>query len=151
MIQRFEKLTIGVTRIYKTIQKIKKTEMSTLGLKGTHVMCIYYLSQCADGLTAADLCNMCVEDKASISRILSELQTKGLIHYELPQNEKKYRARAKLTEAGRQAAAEVEALILRAVSVGGEGLTGDERDVFYQTLFQIAENLEKAFGELNHQ
>ena len=38
MIQRFEKLVTGITRIYKSIQKIKKNQMNILGLKGTHVI-----------------------------------------------------------------------------------------------------------------
>ena len=33
MIQRFEQLTNGVARIYKSIQKIKKMEMRSWGLK----------------------------------------------------------------------------------------------------------------------
>ena len=44
MIDRFENLTAGVTRIYKSIQKIKRHRMDSLGLKGTHVMCLHYLS-----------------------------------------------------------------------------------------------------------
>lgn len=39
----FELLTSGVTRIYKSIQKIKRLHMDPIGLKGTHVMCIHYL------------------------------------------------------------------------------------------------------------
>lgn len=44
MDDRFEKLTTGVARIHKNVQKIKKYYMGTLGLKGTHVMCIYFLA-----------------------------------------------------------------------------------------------------------
>ncbi len=49
MIDRFEKLTAGVTCIYKSIQKIKRHRMDALGLKGTHVMCLHYLSEHPDG------------------------------------------------------------------------------------------------------
>ena len=72
MIHRFEQLTTGVSQIYKNIQRIKKLEMRSLGLKGTHVMCLYFLHSHAEGLTAADLCALCKENKAGISRILAE-------------------------------------------------------------------------------
>lgn len=151
MLARFENLTIGVTRIYKSIQKIKKTRMSSLGLKGTHVMCIHYLSQNPDGLTAADLCSLCREDKAGISRILSELEEKDFIRYNLPHGEKKYRAKAVLTEAGKKYAHKIANLILHATKAGGEGLTDEERDIFYRILFQIADNLEQLLAQLNEQ
>lgn len=99
MIQRFEKLVTGITRIYKSVQKIKKNQMHILGLKGTHVMCIHYLSRYPEGLTAASLCQLCNEDKAGISRILADLEQKKLICYEQARN-RKYRAKALLTEAG---------------------------------------------------
>ena len=44
MDDRFEKLTTNVAQIHKSIQKIKKIYMQSQGLKSTHVMCLYYLS-----------------------------------------------------------------------------------------------------------
>ena len=78
MIHRFEQLTTGVSQIYKNIQRIKTLEMRSLGLKGTHVMCLYFLSSHPDGLTASDLCALCKENKAGISRILSDLKEQDL-------------------------------------------------------------------------
>ena len=71
MIERFEQLTLGVSRIYKNIQKIKKQSMESFGLKSTHVMCLHYLSLYPDGLSAAELCRKCEENKGGISRIRS--------------------------------------------------------------------------------
>ena len=81
MINRFEKLTSGISQIYKGIQKIKKHKMSSLGLKGTHVMCLYHLSLHEEGLTATDLCNLCGEDKAGISRILADLKAQNFLFF----------------------------------------------------------------------
>lgn len=67
MINRFEMLTTGIAQIQKKIQKIKRLKMNSFGLKGAHVMCIYYLHQNPEGLTAADLSRKCVEDKAAFS------------------------------------------------------------------------------------
>ena len=61
MDDRFEKLTTNVAQIHKSIQKIKKIYMQSQGLKSTHVMCLYYLSDHPDGLTAAGLCELCKE------------------------------------------------------------------------------------------
>ncbi len=151
MIEGFEKLTTGVSRIYKSIQKIKKTRMNSLGLKGTHVMCIYYLNQNPEGLTGAELCSLCREDKSGISRILAELEKMNFIFYSLAQGKKKYRTRALLTEAGKTYAQKVTSLISHASEAGGRGLTEEERDTFYRVLFQIADNLELLSKKLGRQ
>lgn len=152
MIDRFEKLTTGVSQIYKSIQRIKKHKMSSLGLKGTHVMCIYYLNQYPDGLTASDLCDKCKEDKAGISRILSDLESSGYIIYNKKNtlnDKKKYRAKAILTEQGRESALKVNELILNATFIGGMGLTDEERNIFYHVLFKISDNLANLCAELD--
>lgn len=147
MVDRFEKLTIGVAQIYKSIQRIKKYQMNELGLKGTHVMCIYYLSNHPDGLTAADLCEICKENKAGISRILSELEHSGFIQYQSA-HDKKYRAKAILTPEGQACASTVNDMILCATQKGGNGITEAEREVFYRVLFLISDNLNQLCAEL---
>ena len=151
MVDRFEYLTSGITQIYKSIQKIKRCRMDSLGLKGTHVMCLYYLSEYPNGLTAADLCGKCREDKAGISRILSDLEKNELITYtqkNAAKEAKKYRATAFLTTKGRQYAKKMTSLIVHATIAGGQGITPAERDIFYRILFQIADNLEKVCQSL---
>ena len=83
MLHRFSAFVGGITECYKYIQRIKAAEMTEFGLKGTHVMCLFYLAQNPEGLTAAQLCALCQEDKAAISRTLSELAEKGFL---LPQS-----------------------------------------------------------------
>ncbi len=148
MIHRFEQLTTGVSQIYKNIQRIKKLEMRSLGLKGTHVMCLYFLHSHAEGLTAADLCALCKENKAGISRILADLETHGYIQYTRPQEKKRYRSKAVLTEDGKKQAKKVNRLILRAVLEGGRDITAKERDIFYRVLNLISDNLEHFCEEL---
>ncbi len=143
MDNKFEKLTTGVARIYKSIQKIKKHHMNSLGLKGTHVMCIYFLASNPKGLTAADLCNICQEDKAGISRILSDLEANGYICYNTPPDTKRYRARAILTKKGLNCSSKVNSLIENAVKEGGQNISDKDREIFYRTLFTIADNLNK--------
>src|SRR5699024_11963085 len=42
---RFETFVLTINRIYRCIQRIKDREMEALGLKGSHVMCLFQLRQ----------------------------------------------------------------------------------------------------------
>ena len=140
---RFEAFITGVTVCYKYIQRIKSLEMTELGLKGTHVTCLFYLSNHPGGLTAAQLCQLCAEDKASVSRTVADLRSRGYI----APSERHYRTPLKLTEEGRQAAQKMEPLIQRWVQSGGDGLTDAQREVFYKSLAMIGENLRSRLEE----
>ena len=138
MIRRFEDFLTGITVCYKYIQRIKNAEMTEFGLKGTHVACLFYLSHHPDGLTSAQLCALCAEDKATISRTVSDLRGRGYIQQG---GEKNYRAPLFLTLAGMEVARQMEPLIESWVTVGGEGLTQQQRESFYDTLALISANL----------
>ncbi|MBQ7098789.1 MAG: winged helix-turn-helix transcriptional regulator [Oscillospiraceae bacterium] len=138
MIQRFDAFVSGITACYKYIQRIKSMEMTEFGLKGTHVMCLYYLRRNPAGLTAAQLCGLCAEDKAAISRTVSELRSRGYI---TSLSKKAYRAMLTLTAAGQELARKFDQLIEDWVTAGGDGLTDEERCDFYKALSSIAENL----------
>ena len=138
MIQRFDAFVSGITSCYKYIQRIKSMEMTEFGLKGTHDMCHYNLSQNPAGLTASQLCGLCAEDKAAISRTVSELKNRGYI---TTLSQKAYRAMLTLTAAGHEVARKFDLLIEGWVSTGGNGLTDEERCDFYKTLSAITENL----------
>ena len=77
--EQFESFTAAVTRAYKCLQKIKNRETERMGLKGSHVMCLYYIGKTPGGLTAAELCRLCHEDKAAISRTLVDLTERGYL------------------------------------------------------------------------
>ena len=148
MIQRFDAFVSGITSCYKYIQRIKSMEMTEFGLKGTHVMCLYYLRQNPAGLTASQLCGLCAEDKAAISRTVSELKSRGYI---TTLSQKAYRAMLTLTAAGQVVARKFDQLIESWVTAGGDGLTEEERSDFYKSLSSIAENLRvRIESELKH-
>ena len=138
MIQRFDAFVSGITSCYKYIQRIKSMEMTEFGLKGTHVMCLYYLRQNPTGLTASQLCGLCAEDKAAISRTVSDLRSRGYI---TSLSEKAYRAMLTLTAAGQELARKFDHLIELWVAIGGDGLSDTERSDFYRSLSSINENL----------
>ena len=87
----------------------------------------------------------------SSARILADLERNKLIAYD-PQTDtketKRYRAKAILTDEGKIYAKKVTNLIIHATIAGGQGITEKERDIFYQVLFQIADNLNQVCRNL---
>ena len=53
MEERFETFTVLIARISRSIKRIKAGEMAEFALKGPHVSCLYYLSQCGSMTAAA--------------------------------------------------------------------------------------------------
>lgn len=140
----FENFTITVLRLNKLVSKIKTFEMREFGLKAIHVMCIYYLGETPDGLTASELCRLTLEDKAAISRGLSLLAEKGYIAYD----PNKYSAKITLTDDGKKLAANVNGKCERAVNAGSAILTEEERIQFYKYLNSIASNLQEYYDSI---
>ncbi len=141
MLDRFELFITSVARIYKSIQKIKSREMTELGLKGPQVMCLLNLRRCG-GLTSAELSSLCMEDKAAVSRTISKLEQDGLVYLEDNGEKRRYRSKIKLTPKGISVSDKMVTLIESSVAKGGEGLTEEEREVFYKALGIIADNLQ---------
>ena len=142
MIRRFKDFTKYISLAYKYLLKIKSDGIKEFGLKGSHVMCLFYIGESENGLTATNLCRLCCEDKAAISKALSALYEKGYIVLENGEN-KKYRSSYFLTDAGRDIMEQLNDKIRAAVSGGGTGLTDEERDIFYRCLSKIVTNLEE--------
>ncbi len=140
MTERFQSFVSGITLCYKYIQRIKSAEMGGFGLRGSHAMCLYHLHQHPDGLTAAQLASLCTEDKAAISRTVSELRSQGCVSAPA---EKNYRIPLRLTEAGQALYLQMQPLIDEWVRIGGSGLADDVRENFYQALSVISCNLKE--------
>ena len=143
MKQRFETFVTAIAQINRSIQRLKSQEMAGFGLKGTNVMCLFQLRRHPEGLTSVQLSQLCDEDKAAISRSLSELREKGLIH--IPDSaEKRYRVPMVLTEAGAAVTEQMDRKIIDAVLTAAQGYSREERETFYHVLLQIADNLQAA-------
>lgn len=138
MIERFELFTTTIGQIYKNLQRIKMQEMAEFQLKGTHVMCLFELNRNKKGLTVTQLSSLCGEDKAAISRTVSDLVKRGLVTAD---SEKKYRAPLLLTPDGQTTADRIDEMVEEAVLAGGDGLNEQERVNFYKALTTISDNL----------
>ena len=140
MISKYEMFSNSVACLSRDIQKLERMEMAKYGLKGPHAQCLLALSRYPKGMTATQLCELCEKDKAAISRIVAELESADLVE-RLERNGSRYRASLVLTAAGQKAAQTVSRTAQLAVERAGEGLTDDDREVFYRVLNQISENL----------
>ena len=138
MISRFEQFTSAISGIYRSIQKIEREQMEKYGLKGAYAQYLVTIQRYEDGITAAQLCEVCDLDKAAVSRAIAEMFQRGLVERT---GETGYRARVKLTETGQEATAYVNRLAQAAVDAAGSALTDSDRAVMYAALESIAEKL----------
>lgn len=144
MLDRFNLFTTTITELYKNLQRIKNREMAGFGLKGTHVMCLFRLKHNPEGLSLTQLSTSCSEDKAAMSRTVAELTELG---YVTTSSDKKYRAPIILTQKGLEVSQKVDELVEAAVGAGGDGLTDEEREIFYKSTARISDNLKKYLAE----
>ena len=151
MFDRFEKFALTIAQINRYVQKIKTLEMIELGLKGNHTMCLYYLGRNVEGLTSSELCNFCKEDKAAVSRTITELEALGFVKADNTNGKREYRTKLHLTKKGEGAVCILDTKIRNAVDSGGKGLTDQQRSDFYNALDIIAENLKNFTEEKNNE
>ncbi len=142
MVERFEQFSALISTAYRLVQKLEREEMEKYGLKGALAQYLLVMSHHPEGITAAQLCDACDKDKAAVSRVISEMEAKGLL-VRLGEKEQAYRALLMLTDAGKQAAAFVAERASVAVVKANEGLSDAHRKIFYTALERIAANLQK--------
>ena len=139
MLSKYEAFAAAISAVYRNIQKIERDEMTLCGGKGAFAHYLTVLYRHPEGLTAAEMCDICDKDKAAISRVVAELEERGLV---LRTDGSAYRAHICLSEEGRATAEYVLQRAQAAVDTCGQGLTDAERSVFYAVLNHIAGNLE---------
>lgn len=142
MVGRFEVFTLGLSEIMSSWNKIAADEMRAFGLKGTYVIYLIALYKHHEGLTSANLSEMCNRDKAEVSRAIKALESKGLVVRENT-TVNGYRAKITLTEQGREATKILRERVKLAVEKGGEGLKEEEKESFYSALKIISDNLKR--------
>ncbi len=140
----FEKFTASVIRLGKLIQKIKVYEMREYGLKAVHVMCVYYLGESEDGLTASELVKLTYEDKAAISRAIDALEERGAVITDA----KTHGSVIRLTESGKRLAAAISQKTNLAVQACNAHFNENEKEFFYGSLEKITENITKYYENL---
>ena len=146
MVDRFERFSLAISEISRYWHKITGDEMEKYGLRGAYAHYLVTIARYPDGITSSKLSEICDKDKAAISRIVSEMEDKGLV-VRRTDRENLYRAKLVLTEEGRQAADYVCERAEKAVSAAGQGLDDDDRKIFYGALAIIEANLRRISRE----
>ena len=139
MQERFERFTVLINRISRDIRKIKNQEMAAYHLRSAHVSCLYYMYS-LDSVTAAELCEHCEEDKATISRALDYLESNGFL-CRASDHAKRYRSPLRLTEKGQEVGKRIAEKINAVLDTVSHTLTDDERAAFYRSLSAISRSL----------
>ena len=140
MTERFERFTVLINKISRSVKRIKNQEMSDHGLRATHVSCLDYLSS-PEPVTATDLCERCEEDKATISRAIDYLECNGYLIRDA-KHPKRYKSPLVLTEKGWRVAEKISAKINAVLDEISVELTEEQRIAFYKSLALISDRLD---------
>ncbi len=150
MLERYEEFTTKINLAYKYIMKIKTHEMNNLDLKAAHLNVIFYLGRHKDGLTASELCWLCKEDKAWISKNLNYLKKKKLVEKYNEDKDKTYRAKYYMTMDGLEVYNEIVNIITFISRKCAEGCTKDELEVFYKVFGIFISNLSEFYNRIEN-
>lgn len=140
MENRFETFTVLISKISRSIRRIKTGEMAEYNLKSPHVTCLYYLYKNRT-LTATELCELGSEDKAATSRSLDYLEKEGFITCD-SNLKKRYKNPLILTSKGEEVACAIAKKIDNVLTIASDGLSEENRKIFYESLSIISSNLE---------
>ena len=151
---RFEKFTLLIDGIHKSIHNLKITIAPHLGVKGVHVLWVWELLKNPDGLTAAELAMRSMVNRSLVSREIEALTEGGYVVLSLDGGNK-YNGKLRLTEKGRELAESIGGEVVRIQNAVDEGISKEELDAFYKTLEKLnsnfkkynAENKEKNYGK----
>ena len=137
---RFERFTLLIDGIHKSINKLKMINVSDLGIKSVHVFWVYELSLHPDGLTAAEIAAVSMVDRSLISREIAALKKDGYVECEDTGKKRSYNARITLTEKGRELAEKITKEAIYVQSMVDVGITAEELVGFYSTLEKLYSN-----------
>ena len=146
MLNRFELFAFSISGIYRYIQKIEHEELQHFGLRGAYAQYLLAMRRNSAGVTATQLCTYCGKDRAAVSRIVAEMEEKGLV-VRVGTGENLYRAKLLLTDYGNEVADHVARRAETAVETVGGDVSEEERTAFYAALLRYAANIERVSKE----
>lgn len=139
---RFEKFTLLIDGIHKSVHKIKLDAAPHAGVKGVHVMWVYELYTHPDGLTATEIAAVSRIDRSLVSREIDALMKDGYIECRDKSDKKRYKGRFVLTERGCELARWITERVLEVQNTVSEGISAEELRVFYSVLERLDRNFE---------
>jgi DNA-binding MarR family transcriptional regulator len=145
MKDRYQIFTSLIIKISRDIRRIKTEEMLQFGLSNTHVSCLYYLYK-EKALSAKELTEICLEDKAALSRAIAYLVKNNYIECE-SLLKKRYNSSLKLTDKGLEIAKQIAVKIDKILDYVGDGISENERKNMYDSLVVVSNNLDRYCGK----
>ena len=142
MINRFERFSFAISEISRCWHRIASDVMGSYGLKGPYAVYFTALYRYNDGITAAQLGEVCSRDKADVSRAMTQMTQLGLVE-KCDADTRAYRTRLKLTDEGIKLAENINRKAILAVENASQGLSTEKRIVFYEALDLITGNLQQ--------
>ena len=146
MLNRFARFSLAISEIDRCWHKLAAEAMAEYDLNSPHAVYLTTLYNFPEGITAARLCEVCDKDKAAISRMMAELEEKGMVNRG-DEKGNHYRMQLRLTALGEEAADHVERRAKLAVEEAGSGMTEEQRATLYAVLDLIAGNLQTICAE----
>ncbi len=146
MVDRFERFSYAISEISKHWHRLTSEEMEKYDLKGTHSVYLLSIAKYPEGITGPQICELCGRDKADVSRMMSIMESKGLVIKE-GCHQNRYRGVFKLTEEGKKVVEHVRERASRGVEIAGKDLTEEKRTIFYESLESIVSNLRELSKE----
>ena len=140
MLGRYQQFSYIVSVINRQIQKIERDEMEKYGYKGSFAQYLMAMRRNPEGVTSAQLSEMCDKDKAAVSRVITEMIEKGLVVRQCA-NEKLYRVKLVLTQKGTEIADYIAKQGAAAVVAVNNEFSKEELKAFYSNLDYIASRL----------
>lgn len=137
---RFEKFTLLIDGIHKSINKLKFDTAPYLGVKSVHLFWVYQLSLHPEGLTAAEIAAVSMVDRSLISREIAALKKDGYVACEDTGKKRSYNARITLTDKGRELADKITEEAIHVQSRVDVGISTEELVSFYSTLEKLYQN-----------
>ncbi len=141
MIDRFERFSYAISEVSRCWHRIAGEAMAEYGLRGPSSVYFTVLQRYPEGVTAAQLGELCGRDKADVSRAMNSLSEKGFVLRQ-EAGSTAYRALLKLTPEGMTLAQQINRKAVAAVEYASRGLPEDKRQIFYEALELIAANLQ---------
>ena len=138
----FEAFNGWIGNAAKELEKLKSKGMSDYGLSGTHTLCMRQMYDFPQGLTRTELAHRCNVDRAQITRVIGELLAKGYVQER--GNGSNYRKKCMLTEQGLEITRDINERVNRVLQFVSGSIPRERLEIFYQTLEEICNNLEKA-------
>lgn len=142
MLERFGRFSFAISEIYRCWHKLAAEELAQYDLSSAHAVYLNNLYNHPEGITAAKLGELSGKNKADVSRMVTMLESKGMLQKEAVGGNM-YRALLKLTPKGEEAALHVQQRAAVAVELAGGGLSETDRAIFYRSLEQITANLQE--------